>query len=97
MTRRRTKGRKSQPRAQRETSAGGVVFRRGPDGQGRFLLIRDSSKNWGVRKGHLESAEPPADAAGRAAREEPALQEPVLHGTSKVCDRSYTSTATPTR
>src|SRR5256886_11281286 len=54
MTRRRSKSRKSQPRAQRETSAGGVVFRRGPDGQVRFLLIRDSYKNWGFPKGRSE-------------------------------------------
>src|SRR2546429_9214490 len=36
-------------RAQRETSAGGVVFRRGPGGEPRFLLIRDSYRNWGFR------------------------------------------------
>ena len=50
----------SQRRAQRETSAGGVVFRRGPadDGVPRFLLIRDSYKNWGFPKGHLEPGEP---------------------------------------
>ena len=84
MTRRRSKGRKSQPRAQRETSAGGVVFRRGPEGQVRFLLIRDSYKNWGFPKGHLEPAEPPADAARREVTEETGLQDLVLHGPIKV-------------
>ena len=78
MTRRRSKSRKSQPRAQRETSAGGVVFRRGPppDGQVRFLLIRDSYKNWGFPKGHLE----------REVAEETGLNELVLHGPIKVID-----------
>lgn len=86
MTRRRKKGRKPQARAQRETSAGGVVFRRGPDGQVRFLLIRDSYKNWGFPKGHLEAGEPPADAARREVAEETGLQELVLHGPINVID-----------
>src|SRR5213594_949111 len=86
MTRRRSKGRKSQPRAQRETSAGGVVFRRGPDGQVSFLLIRDSYKNWGFPKGHLEAGEPPAEAARREVIEETGLDQLVLHGPIKVID-----------
>jgi len=86
VTRRRSKGPKSQPRAQRETSAGGVVFRRGQDGQVRFLLIRDSYKNWGFPKGHLEVDEPPAEAARREVVEETGLQELILHGPIKVID-----------
>src|SRR5690349_8731290 len=86
MARRSPKSRKSQPRAQRETSAGGVVFRRGPDGHVRFLLIRDSYKNWGFPKGHLEAREPPADAARREVTEETGLEELVLHGPIKVID-----------
>ncbi len=73
-------------RAQRETSAGGVVFRRGADGQNRFLLIRDSYKNWGFPKGHLESREPPADAARREVGEETGLDDLVLHGPIRVID-----------
>ena len=84
MTRRRSKGKKT--RAQRETSAGGIVFRRGPDGTVRFLLIRDSYKNWGFPKGHLEQDEPPADAARREVAEETGLDELVLHGPIKVID-----------
>ncbi len=84
MPRRRKKVQKV--RAQRETSAGGVVFRRGPDGQVRFLLIRDAYKNWGFPKGHLEVGEPPADAARREVAEETGLQELVLHGPIKVID-----------
>src|SRR5436853_5560345 len=86
MARRSRKARKSQPRAQRETSAGGVVFRRGSDGQVRFLLIRDSYKNWGFPKGHLEAGEPPADAARREVTEETGLNDLVLHGPIKVID-----------
>ncbi len=40
---------RKRPRAQRETSAGGVVFRRGPDGGPRFLLIRDSYEDLALR------------------------------------------------
>src|SRR5437879_13713508 len=83
---RRSRKRSAQPRAQRETSAGGVVFRRGPDGHVRFLLIRDSYKNWGFPKGHLEAGEPPAEAARREVTEETGLSELVLHGPIKVID-----------
>lgn len=75
-----------QRRAQRETSAGGVVFRRGPDGLPRFLLIRDSYQNWGFPKGHLELGEPPAEAARREVREETGLEDLVLHGPIRVID-----------
>ncbi len=73
-------------RAQRETSAGGVVFRRGPDGQLRYLLIRDSYRNWGFPKGHLEVAEPPAEAARREVTEETGLADLILHGPIRVID-----------
>lgn len=73
-------------RAQRETSAGGVVFRRGPDGQLRYLLIRDSYRNWGFPKGHLEVGEPPADAARREVTEETGLTDLILHGPIRVID-----------
>ena len=64
-------------RARRETSAGGVVFRRAADGQGPpaalFLLIRDSYRNWGFPKGHLETGEVPEGAAVREVGEETGL------------------------
>ncbi len=78
--------RRKQRRAQRETSAGGVVFRRGPDGEPRFLLIRDSYRNWGFPKGHLEPGEPPAAAARREVAEETGLKDLVLHGPIRVID-----------
>jgi len=77
--------RKKASRAQRETSAGGVVFRR-EAGITRFLLIRDSYRNWGFPKGHLESGEPPAEAARREVKEETGLEDLVLHGPIKVID-----------
>ena len=77
---------RKQRRAQRETSAGGVVFRRGTDGEPRFLLIRDSYRNWGFPKGHLKTGEPPADAARREVAEETGLSDLVLHGPIRVID-----------
>lgn len=75
-----------QRRAERETSAGGVVFRRGADDDVRFLLIRDSYRNWGLPKGHLEAGEPPADAARREVAEETGLGDLILHGPIQVID-----------
>ena len=51
-------------RAQRETSAGGVVYRL-ESGTPLFLLIRDSYANWGFPKGHLEAGERADEAALR--------------------------------
>ena len=61
-------------RAQRETSAGGVVFRI-EDGAPLFLLIRDSYGNWGFPKGHLETGESAEEAALREVREETGVRE----------------------
>ncbi|HZH40429.1 MAG TPA: NUDIX hydrolase [Gemmatimonadales bacterium] len=72
-------------KAQRETSAGGVVFRR-EGGVARYLLIRDSYKNWGFPKGHLKTGEPPADAARREVEEETGLTDLLLHGPIRVID-----------
>lgn len=73
-------------RSERETSAGGVVFRRDAAGQVRYLLIRDSYRNWGFPKGHLEAGEPPADAARREVTEETGLTDLILHGPIRVID-----------
>jgi len=75
-----------QSRATRETSAGGVVFRRTAGGPPRFLLIRDSYENWGFPKGHLERGEPPAEAARREVVEETGLDDLILHGPIQVID-----------
>ena len=72
-------------RAQRETSAGGVVFRVDA-GAPLFLLIRDSYANWGFPKGHLEAGERAEDAAVREVREETGLQELAVRGTIDTID-----------
>jgi 8-oxo-dGTP pyrophosphatase MutT (NUDIX family) len=72
-------------RAQRETSAGGVVFRR-EDGGHVFLLIRDSYANWGFPKGHLEPGERAEDAALREVREETGLADLSLRGMIEPID-----------
>lgn len=72
-------------RAQRETSAGGVVFRL-HEGHAVFLLIRDSYQNWGFPKGHLESGERAEDAAMREVREETGIDDLVLRGQIETID-----------
>lgn len=62
-----------------ETSAGGVVFRRTPENGALFLLIRDSYRNWGFPKGHVEPGEERADAARREVAEETGLADLVIH------------------
>lgn len=72
-------------RAREETSAGGVVYRL-VRGRPVFLLIRDSYRNWGFPKGHLETAEPPETAALREVREETGLSGLVMRGRVDTID-----------
>jgi 8-oxo-dGTP pyrophosphatase MutT (NUDIX family) len=72
-------------KATEETSAGGVLFRRTATGP-VFLLIRDSYRNWGFPKGHLESGEEAAAAAVREIAEETGLTDLVLHGSIREID-----------
>ena len=72
--------------AQREVSAGGIVFRRQPGEKARFLLIKDSYHNWGFPKGHLEPGESPADAARRETSEETGLNDLVVQGPIRIID-----------
>ena len=59
-------------RIREEVSAGGIVFRR--DGARTLvLLIRDSYRNWGFPKGHVEPGEAPDQAALREVGEETGL------------------------
>jgi 8-oxo-dGTP pyrophosphatase MutT (NUDIX family) len=73
-------------KAVKEVSAGGIVFRRSPEGVVRFLLIRDSYSNWGFPKGHLENSETPAEAASRETAEETGLEQLTLHGPIRIID-----------
>ena len=75
----------ARPRARRETSAGGVVYRLA-DGRPLYLLIRDSYRNWGFPKGHLESGEAPDAAALREVRVETGLASLDLRGAITTID-----------
>ena len=80
-----TEPRKRSGRARLETSAGGVVYRM-HDGEPLFLLIRDSYRNWGFPKGHLEPDEQPDAAAMREVREETGLDALELDGVIETID-----------
>ncbi|HVM44138.1 MAG TPA: NUDIX hydrolase [Gemmatimonadales bacterium] len=69
-----------------ETSAGGVVFRRGDGQPPLFLLIRDSYRNWGLPKGHVEAGEQASEAALREVAEETGLTDLVLHAPIQEID-----------
>ncbi len=72
-------------RAKEERSAGGVVYRM-EGGRALFLLIRDSYKNWGFPKGHVEPDEPPELAALREVQEETGLDDLALRGEIETID-----------
>ena len=72
-------------RVREEVSAGGVVYRM-VDGAPLYLLIRDSYRNWGFPKGHLEGDEAAADAAVREVREEAGLDAVTLVGEVATID-----------
>jgi len=77
-------------KAKRETSAGGIVYRMATDDDGRarplYLLIRDSYRNWGFPKGHLETNEPADVAALREVQEEAGVQELRMVGRVDTID-----------
>jgi bis(5'-nucleosidyl)-tetraphosphatase len=71
-----------------EESAGGIVFRL-ERGKPRYLLIRDSYRNWGFPKGHLEPGEEPAVAAIREVGEETGLRALALRGLIDTIDWEF--------
>jgi 8-oxo-dGTP pyrophosphatase MutT (NUDIX family) len=71
--------------AKEETSAGGVVYRVA-DGSPLYLLIRDSYRNWGFPKGHVEKGELPDGAALREVSEETGLSDLAMRGLIDTID-----------
>lgn len=71
--------------AREERSAGGVVYRV-VEGKALFLLIRDSYRNWGFPKGHVEAGEAPEQAAVREVGEETGLGGLSLRGEIDTID-----------
>lgn len=71
-----------------EVSAGGIVFRR--EGERTFfLLIRDSYRNWGFPKGHVEEGEAPGTAALREVGEETGLVALELRAPIETIDWEF--------
>ena len=58
----------------REVSSGGVVFRRGKNGNVEILMIRDSKDRWSLPKGQINKNENLRQAAEREIKEETGLQ-----------------------
>lgn len=64
----------------RETTSGGIVFRKtGKDNQVQILLMQDAKNRWTIPKGHVEPGEEPRDTAEREIREETGLKEMKVH------------------
>ncbi|MGZ5212410.1 MAG: NUDIX hydrolase [Actinomycetota bacterium] len=63
-----------------EVSAGGVVYRRGPDGIDVVLAARRTRRGdlaWGLAKGGIEPGESPERAAVREVREETGIEAEI--------------------
>ncbi len=64
----------------RETTSGGVVFRRhGKNQEVQILLMQDAKNRWTIPKGHVEPGEEPRQTAEREIREETGLKEMQVH------------------
>ena len=63
----------------RETTSGGIVFRKDAKGATQILLMQDAKNRWTIPKGHVEPGEEPKQTAEREIREETGLQEMKVH------------------
>jgi 8-oxo-dGTP pyrophosphatase MutT (NUDIX family) len=70
----------------RETTSGGIVFRRNAKTHElEILLMQDAKNRWTIPKGHVEPNEEPKQTAEREIREETGLQEmKVMNWLGKV-------------
>lgn len=65
----------------RETTAGGIVFRKlEKTGEIEILLVQDSRDRWTIPKGHVEEGETTQDTAAREIAEETGLKNIKLLG-----------------
>lgn len=59
----------------RETTSGGIVFRRNQKDELEILLMQDAKNRWTIPKGHVEPNEDPRATAEREIIEETGLKE----------------------
>ena len=64
----------------REPTAGGIIFRHGPQGDIEILLIQDVKDRWTIPKGHIEQGETAEQAARREIAEEAGLADVEILG-----------------
>lgn len=59
----------------RETTSGGIVWRKNPEDKLEILLIQDAKGRWTIPKGHVEEGEETKYTAEREIQEETGLQD----------------------
>ena len=64
----------------RESTAGGVIFRRNNQDEVEFLLYQDARDRWTIPKGHVEPGETAMEAAKREVTEESGLEKISICG-----------------
>ncbi len=64
----------------RESTAGGIVFRRNAKGEVEILFIQDAKDRWTIPKGHIEPGESAPQTAKREIAEETGLENTEVIG-----------------